>query len=64
MQAWKIHNRFRSYWPEYKNKDINKVCKSIIDQMGIKNKKDNLTTIKNHWADVCNFLIKWEGRIP
>lgn len=56
----KIHDKFRSYWPEYKNKDITIVCKAILKEMG-RAIKNPIEAVKREWGAVCKFLIQWEG---
>lgn len=62
VPIWKIHDKFGSYWKEYKKSDIDKVCNSIIRLSGIKKKGDAVNQVRNHWSTICNFLINWEGK--
>jgi hypothetical protein len=59
----KLHSKFQYYWSEYKHSDIDKVCKSIRQLMGVKNQRGNhVDWVKSSWGNVCHFLIQWEGK--
>lgn len=62
METYKLHDKFKSYWPEYEKKDIAKVCGHLVKLAGLKLKVEPITTVKNNWSAVCNFLINWEGK--
>lgn len=61
MDTFKLHDKFKHYWPEYEKKDIAKVCGCLVRLAGLSKAKDPITTVKNKWSTVCNFLINWEG---
>lgn len=61
-QTDKLHSKFKSYWTEYEKKEIAKVCGCLVKLAGLGKEKDPITTVKNNWAIVCNFLITWEGK--
>jgi len=62
IETYKLHEKFKSYWPEYEKKDIAKVCGILVKLAGLGKEKDPITTVKNKWPAVCNFLINWEGK--
>lgn len=55
-----IHERFRSYWPDYKNADLQNTCKAILKEMG-RPIKNPVESVKREWGSVCNFLNNWNG---
>jgi len=57
-----LHDKFKSYWPEYEKREIAKVCGCLVRVAGLSKKLDPITTVKISWGTVCNFLINWEGK--
>lgn len=62
IDTWKLHTKFKDYWSEYEKKDISHVCGVLVKLEHLSSKKDPITTVKDNWGRVCNFLIKWEGK--
>ncbi len=61
MNTNKVHEKFQSYWVEYKHSEILIVCKCLCDLVGLKHKGNPLNVVKGNWAKICNFLIQWNG---
>lgn len=57
----KVHQRFFSHWMDYKNRDLIMVCTSVLKLMKIEIKGNALQQVKDRWAQVCSFLIQWNG---
>lgn len=58
----RLHTKFTYYWPQYERQDLTMVCKGIITLMGKQVKGDGISQVRKYWSQVCEFLIKWEGR--
>lgn len=50
-----IHEKFRSYWKDYKNSDLQNVCKAILKEMG-RPITNPLEAVRREWGAVCKFL--------
>ena len=61
-QIHKIHSKFKFFWEDYEPRDLVKVSKATLELMGITPKGNGIEQIKKHWANVVNFLYKWEGK--
>jgi len=57
-----IHEKFKSYWKDYKNSDLHNVCKAILKEMG-RPITNPLEAVRREWGAVCKFLYNWEGEL-
>ena len=62
MNTGNIHRKFKEHFGnDYRNKDIEKICRFILRQLGQKD-KNPVQTIKQYWSKACWFLINWTGK--
>jgi len=62
MTRQSVHRKFQARWSEYKPHHGNRVCKWMVEEVGLAGTGYDIDKVRNNWPRICEWLSKWEGK--